>query len=130
MSQFVKNPADFSAACRLDDGECMVVREDILFLDDGDELAAVDRLQWKCGYVVIIPDMSAKGKALLYHTSCQRMTDVVEQIFQDRLEAPVSLPQHAPEMSLGELHRRCVTISYDECRVMVEGFGFQGASQK
>ena len=130
MSQFVENPTDFSAECRLQNGRCMVVRENIIFLDDGNQLAAVDHLQWKCGYVVIIPDVSYKGKALLYHTSCQRMTDVVKQIFQDCLEAPVSFPQRASEMTLGEMHRRCVTISYDDCRVRVEGFGFQGAFQE
>ena len=130
MSQFVENPTDFSAECRWQNGRCAVARENIVFLDDGNELAAVDHLQWRCGYVVIIPDMSYKGKALLYHTSCQRMTDVVKQMFQDCLEAPVSLPQHASEMTLGELHRRCVTISYDDCRVRVEGFEFQGASQE
>ena len=130
MSRFVENPTDFSADCWRQKGRCAVVRENILFLDDGNELAAVDRLQWKCGYVVIVPDMSYKGKALLYHTSCRRMTDVVKRIFRDCLEAPVSLPQHASEMTLGELHRRCVTISYDDCRVRVEGFGFQGASRE
>lgn len=130
MSQFVENPIDFSAECRLQNGRCVVVRENILFLDDGNELAAVDRLQWKCGCVVIIPDMSYKGKALLYHTSCQRMTDVVKQIFQNCLEAPVSFRQRDSEMTLGEMHRRCVAISYDDCRVRVEGFDFQGASQE
>jgi hypothetical protein len=108
----------------------MVVRENFVFLDDGNELAAVDHLQCKCWYVVIIPDMSHKEKALLYHTSCQRMTDAVKQIFQGCLEAPVSFPQAASEMTLGEMHRRCVTISYDDCRVRVKGFGFQGASQE
>ena len=107
----------------------MVVRENFLFLDDGEELAAVDRLQWECGYVVIIPDLSRKGKAMLYHTSCQRISDVVKQIFQDCLEAPVSFPQRASEMTIGEMHRRCVTISYEDCRVRVEGFGFEDASQ-
>ena len=130
MSQFVENPTDFSAECVRQNGRCIVVRENILFLDDGKELAAVDHLQSKCGYVVIIPDMSYRGKALLYHTSCQRMTDVIKQIFQDCQEAPVSLPQRASEMTIGELHRRCVTISYDDCRVRVEGFCFQGASQE
>lgn len=130
MSQFVENPTDFSADCLRQDGRCAVVRENFLFLDDGQELAAVDHLQWKCGHVVIVPDVSYKGRALLYHTSCQRMTDVVKQIFPDCLEAPVSLPQGASEMTIGELHRRCVNISYDDCRVRVEGFGFQGASQE
>ncbi len=106
----------------------MVVRENFLFLDEGEELAAVDRLQWKCGCVVIIPDMSREGTAMLYHTSCQRMTDVVKQIFQDCLEAPVSFPQRASEMTLGEMHRRCVTISYDDCRAKVDGFDFSSAS--
>jgi hypothetical protein len=128
MSQFAENPTDFSVACRRDDGRCAVVRENVVFLDDGTELDAVDRLQWKCGYVVIIPDMSYEGKALLYHTSCQRMADAVQRIFRDCLEAPVSLPQHASEMSLGELHRRSVTLSYDDCRARVDGFGFQDAS--
>ncbi len=130
MSQLVENPTDFAAECLRQNGRCMVVRENILFLDDGKELAAVDHLQWKCGYVVILPDMSYEGKALLYHTSCQRMTDVIKQIFQDCLEAPESLPQRASEMTIGELHRRCVTISYDDCRARVEGFDFQGASQE
>ena len=82
MSQFAENPTDFSAECRRQDGRCAVVRENVIFLDGGTELDAVDHLQWRCGYVVIIPDMSYKGKALLYHTSCQRMTDVVKLIFQ------------------------------------------------
>jgi len=130
MKQFVENPTDFAAECLRQNGRCMVVRENIVFLDDGKELAAVDHLQWKCGHVVIIPDMSYEGKALLYHTSCQRMTDVVKQIFPDCLEAPASLLQRASETTIGELRRRCVTISYDDCRVRVEGFGFQGASQE
>ena len=89
MGQFVENYTDFSVECLRQDGRCTVVRENILFLDDGNELAAVDHLQWKCGHVVIIPDMSHEGKALLYHTSCLRMTDVVKKIFHDCLEAPV-----------------------------------------
>ena len=130
MSQFVENSTDFGAECLRQDGRCKVVRENILFLDNGNELAAVDHLQWKCWDVVIVPDMSYQEKALLYHTSCQRMTDVVKQIFQDCLEAPVSLPQRASEMTLGELHRRCATISYADCRQRVEGFSFKGASEE
>lgn len=130
MSQFVENPTDFSAECRLQDGRCAVIRENVLFLDDGNELDAVDRLEWKCGYVVIIPDAARKGRAILYHTSCQRMTDAVRQIFPDCLEAPVNLPQHLSEMTLGELHRQRVTISYDECRARVDGFDFRSASQE
>jgi len=130
MSQFVENPTDFAADCLQQNGLCRVVRENILFLDEGKEHAAVDHLRWKCGHVAIIPDMSDKGRALLYHTSCQRMTDVVQQIFRDCLEAPVSLPQRTSEMTIGELHRRCVTISFDDCRARVDDFGFQGAPQE
>ena len=130
MSQFVENSTHFAADCVRQDGHCRVVRENILFLDDGKELAAVDQLQRKCGHVVIIPDMSLKGKALLYHTSCERMTDVVNQIFQDCLESPVSLSQFNSEMTVGELHRRGVTISYADCRARVEGFRFRDASQE
>ncbi len=74
--------------------------------------------------------MAFEGKALLYHTSCERMTDVVKQIFQDCLESPVSLPQFNSEMSIGELHRQRVTISYDDCKARVKGFRFQDTSQK
>ena len=130
MNQFVQNSTEFSAECRWQNGLCTVVRENIVFLNDGQEISAVDHLQWKCGHVVIIPDMSRKGKALLYHTSCQRMTDVVKQIFQDCLEEPVSLPGLNSEMTLGEIHRRYITISYDDCKVRVDGFGFQGAPQE
>ena len=130
MNQFIQNSTDFSAECLHQNGQCMVTRENILFLDDGEQRDAVNDLQLKCGHVVIIPDMSRKGKALLYHTSCQRMSDVVKQIFQDCLEAPVSLPECDSEMTLGELHRQCVTISYDECREKVKGFVFQDASQQ
>ena len=87
MSHFVENPADFSAECRLQDGRCAVLPENVLFLDDGKELDAVDRIEWKCGYVVIIPDGSRAGQALLYHTSCQRMADAVRQIFPDCLDS-------------------------------------------
>jgi hypothetical protein len=128
MSHFLENPTHFAADCARQDGRCTIVRENILFLDDGQELAAVDHLQRRCGKVVIIPEPSYDGRALLYHTSCERMTDVVNQIFRDCLEAPVSLPQSASELTVGELHRRCVTISYDDCRARVERFGFQGAA--
>jgi hypothetical protein len=102
----------------------VVVRENIIFLDDGAEPAAIARLQERCGHVVIIPDAASGGQAFLYHTSCQRMTDVVRQIFEDALEAPASLPQHFSEMTVGELHRRRVNIPYDDCKLMVEGFDF------
>jgi hypothetical protein len=123
MSRFIGNPTDFSAECTCKGGLCAVARENFLFLDEGNELAAVGRLQSRCGHVVIIPD--ASGAALLYHTSCQRMSDVVGQIFEDAIAAPASLP-HAPsaEMTLGALYRRRVTMSYDTCRAKVEGFRF------
>lgn len=123
MSQFVENAVDFACDCARQGGRCVVARENFLFLDDGKELSAVDYLQRKCGHVVIIPDQSYKGNALLFHTSCQRMTDVVNRIFPDCLEEPVRLPQATPEMSVGELHRRCVTIPYDDCRARVGRFG-------
>jgi len=128
MSQFVENPTDFSAECRLQNGRCAVLRDNVIFLDDGTELDAVDRIEWKCGYVVIIPDASRAGGALLYHTSCRRMADTVGQIFPDCLEAPESLPQHLSEMTLGELHRHRVTISFDECRAKVDEFDFRDIS--
>ena len=124
MRQFVENSVHFSADCARTMGRCAVERDNFLFLDDGKEIAAIDHLQRKCGHVVIIPDTSYKGKALLYHNSCQRMTDVIQQIFRNCLEAPVSLPQSASEMTMGELHRRCVTISYDDCRIKVKDFNF------
>jgi hypothetical protein len=128
MSKFVENPTDFAADCVRRNGQCAVVRENFLFLDDGNEFAAVNQLQRKCGHVVIIPDTAGKGHAWLYHTSCQRMTDVVGQIFRDHLGAPASLRHAAPEMTIGELYRRRVTISYDHCRAKVAGFGLGGAS--
>ncbi len=130
MSRFVENPTDFAADCVRQNGQCAVVRENFLFLEDGNESAAVNQLQRKCGHVVIIPDASAKGRALLYHTSCQRMTDAVSQIFQGHLSAPASLPHASSEMSMGELYRRRVAISYDHCRAKVEGFGFGDAPRE
>lgn len=124
MSDYVTNPVDFSAECARESGQCVVVRENFFFFDDVNELAAVSHLQMNCGHVVIVPDPSNTEQALLYHTSCQRMTDVVKQIFQAALEAPVSLPQHDSEMTLGEIHRRYVAIPYDACKAKVERFGF------
>lgn len=124
MGRFVTNPTGFSADCARENGQCAVVRDNFFFLDDGEEPAAVAYLQERCGYVVIIPDVANADHALLYHTSCQRMTDVVSQIFRDSLEAPAKLPQHFSEMTVGELHRRRVTIPYDDCKLRVEGFSF------
>jgi hypothetical protein len=128
VSAFVGNPVHFAAECVQHDGLCTIARDNFVFLDDGNELAAVDLLQMKCGRVVIIPDSADKGRALLYHTSCDRMTDAIRQIFSDRLGAPASLPRITSEMTVGELHRRPVAISYDECRAKVEGFSFPDAS--
>ena len=130
MRKFLKNSPDFAADCVWQSGECGVFRDNFLFLDYGDEVAAVGRLQAKCGHVVIIPDASAKEQALLYHTSCQRMNDVVEQIFENHLEAPASLPRGSSEMTVGELYRRRVTISYDHCRAKVASFDFPDASRE
>lgn len=130
MSKYVQNPTHFAAECVRQDGHCRIARENILFLDDGKEHIAIEHLQRRCGSVVIIHDASDKRQSLLYHTSCERMTDVVHQIFQDHLGAPASLPQPASEMSLGELHRRCVSISYEDCKAKVQGFSFKSVSQE
>lgn len=130
MSQFAVNSIHFAADCVQQNGECTVALENILFLDDGREHAAIDHLQRKCSNVVIIPDTSDKGQALLYHTSCRRMTDAVSQIFQEYLGAPASLPHPPSEMMVGEPHRRYVTLSYDACKVKVERYRFQSAPQK
>ena len=124
MREFLKNSTDFAADCVRQEGQCGVFRDNFLFLDDGDELAAIGRLQVRCGHVVIIPDTSETERAVLYHTSCQRMTDVVEQIFEHHLEEPASLPGAAAEMTVGGLYRRCVTISYERCRAKVATFVF------
>ena len=124
MRKYVANPIHFAAECACQGGECTIVRENILFLDDGIEQTAIDWLQGKCGHIVIIPDTSGKKQALLYHTSCDRMTDLVSQIFEDALGAPASLPQSASEMSIGELYRRDVTLSYQDCKEKVESFSF------
>lgn len=124
MSEFKKNPTDFSALCACLDGECTVARENILFLDDGKESAAVTQLQLKCGNVVIMPDPANPKRSLLYLTSCQRMADVIEQIFQSDLQAATGLPQQSEEMSLGEVQRRSVGIPYAECKAKVGAFSF------
>jgi len=124
MSQFARNARDFAADCVREDGCCTVARENFLFLDDGKELSAVDYLQRNCGHVVIMPE-GGDAHAWLYHTSCQRMTDVVQQIFLDCLDAPVRLPHGFAEMTVGELHRRRITLPYGDCKVRVEGFDFR-----
>jgi hypothetical protein len=128
MSKFVANPTHFAAECVRENGQCVVARENFVFLDDGNELAAIGELQSKCGHIVLIPDQSDKGHTWLYHTSCDRMTDVINQIFEDNLKAPSSLPQSASEMTVGELQRRCVTIPLGACRARVDRFDFQRPS--
>lgn len=129
MSRFVENPVDFAADCVRQDGKCAVVRENFLFLDHGNELMAIDQLLRKCGNVVIIPDRPGEPQAVLYHTSCQRMTDAVCQIFQDSLGTPTGLPHASKEMTVGEFFRRKVAIPYDRCKARVESYGFGGASR-
>lgn len=121
MSRFVDNSVEFAAECKCRGGRCAILRKNFLFLDDDREIAAVDQLQTKCGHVVIVPD---QAQALIYHTSCARMTDVVNQIFPDCLGAPVSLPYAAPEMTLGELQRQRVGLSYEDCQARVRDFSF------
>lgn len=124
MGKFIQNSISFSADCVQDNGLCKVDLDNFLFLDDGKETAAIDRLERECGKVVLIPDSSNKGQAFLYYTSCERMNDAVNQIFHDHLEAPASVSRLDAEMTLGELHRRRITMSYDECRSKVKGFSF------
>jgi hypothetical protein len=128
MSSFAENSTDFAAECARRNGRCKVARDNFLLLESGTDVTAVDQLQNRCGHVVIIPHGSSAGQAWLYHTSCQRMTDVVRQIFPDCLDAPVSLPQASSEMSLGEMQRRRVGLSYDDCKARVDGFRFYDAS--
>jgi hypothetical protein len=124
MTNFVQNPIQFAADCVPANGLCAVAPENFLFLDDGKEDTAIDYLERKCGKVVLIPDASNKGQALLYHTSCERMADVVQQIFAADLQAPVSVSRLDPEMTLGELHRRGVKMSYADCKTKVQAFSF------
>jgi len=128
VNQFVQNSTDFSVECQRHNGLCEISRENILFLDDGNEYDAVNHLQLKCGHIVVIPVLSNKSEAMLYHTGCQRMTDVVRQIFQDNLKTPVSLPLCDAEMMLGELHRHSLVISFDDSKARVESFSFKGES--
>ena len=124
MTKYVENSIHFAAECVQTSGHCEIDRDNIVCLNEGNEADAVDLLQRKCGSVVIIPDAAIKGRALLYHTSCERMTDLVHQIFQDHLEASASFPQPASEMTVGELHRRYVTLPFAECKAKVEDFVF------
>ena len=96
----------------------------VIFLDDEGEAATVARLRMQCGAVVIVPDATNADRSWLYHTSCQRMTDVVSQIFGGSMEAPISLPQEPADMTLGELYRQSVTMPYVGCKARVESFDF------
>ena len=124
MSKYVENPIHFAADCVQTSGQCAVLRDNIVFLDQGNDLAAIDLLQRKCGTVAIMPDASNTAQAVLYRTSCDRMTDLVEQLFEHHLQDPTTFAQPASEMMVGELHRQSVTLSYDECKARVAGFNF------
>jgi hypothetical protein len=124
MTRYVDNPIEFSADCAREGGRCAIGRDNFLFLGDGHEIAAVDWLQNKCGHVVVIPDPASGRRACLYHTSCPRMTDVVEQMFSGCLSAPASVPQRSSEMTVGEAHRRGVAMSYADCVARVDRFPF------
>jgi hypothetical protein len=122
MGQFVANQTDFSVACAQCAGHCTIARENVRFMDQ--EQCAVSDLQMKCGHIVIVPDPSNKGGAFLYRTSCRRMADLVDQMFRPHLEAPKSLRQHCPEMTLGDLQCQRVDVSVEDCRAIVERFAF------
>jgi hypothetical protein len=128
MTCFIDNPVHFSADCMRHDGRCAVGRENFLFMEDGQEISAIDRLQNKCGYVAVIPDASGARGAWLYHTSCPRMTDAVEQIFSGCLTASQSVPQSTSEMTVGEIRRRGITMSYADCIARVDRFRFEEAA--
>lgn len=123
MTRFVENPVDFAADCVRQDGKCAVVRENFLFIDNGNELLAVDKLLRKCGHVVIIPDGTGESQSILYHTSCQRMSDALNQIFPNALGNPTGLPHASQEMSVGEFFCRKVAMPYERCRKTVDSFG-------
>lgn len=124
MSNFVQNSIQFSADCFQNNGLCVITPESFLFLDDAKEDAAIAQLHMECGKVVLIPDALNKGQTFLYHTSCDRITDVVNQIFQDALEELVHISQLDAEQTLGELCRRRVAMQYGECKAKVDGFSF------
>jgi hypothetical protein len=128
MPRFADNPVHFSADCTRHEGRCAIDRKNFLFLEDGQEISAIDRLQNRCGYVVLVPDSANPRGAWLYHTSCPRMADVVEQVFSGCLSASQSVPQRTSEMSVGETHRRCVTLSYADCIARVNRFAFEDAA--
>jgi hypothetical protein len=128
MPRFADNPVHFSADCTRHEGRCAVGRRNFLFLADGQEISAIDQLQNRCGYVVLVPDPADRRRTWLYHTSCPRMADVVEQVFSGCLTASQSVPQRGSEMTVGEIHRRGVTLSCADCTARVDRFMFEDAA--
>ncbi len=124
MGNFVQNSSQFSADCVKDNGLCLITPAHFLFLGDSREDEAIAELQRECGNIVLIPDATNQERTLLYHMSCERITDVVQQIFQDALEAPVTVSHLDAEMTLGELCRRPVVLPYEECRQKVDAYSF------
>ena len=55
MSNYVEKPVHFSADCVLTGGLCAIDRQNIVFLDERKEPAAIDLLQRKCATEAIIP---------------------------------------------------------------------------
>ena len=84
MNKYVQNPTHFAAECSRRNGQCAIVRENILFLEECKEHTAITYLQKKCGNVVITPDTSNEGCALLYCTACERMADAEGMNEDDR----------------------------------------------
>ncbi len=124
MSTFVQNPTHYSADCLIDNGFCTVNLENFLFLDDGKESAAIDQLEKKCGKVVLIPDVLNGENAFLYHTGCERMSDVVSQIFHDSLHSKSSVARLDLEMTIGEIYRQSVAMPYSDCKQKIKSFSF------
>ena len=124
MPTYLRNATDFSVDCTVTDGHCTVVRENIHFVDDPQESTAVALLQRQCGNVVITPDPVDDTRACLYLTSCARMGDVVEQIFSGCLQAPTPIAAPSSEMSIGQLQRRRLNLSYAWCQARVKAFAF------
>ncbi len=124
MPTYLRNAGNFSVDCTVTEGKCDVLRANFHFIDDPDELAAIALVQRKCGNVVITPDPVHASRASLYLTSCARMGDVVEQMFSGCLRAATPVAAPSPEMSVGQLHRRQVDLSYAWCQARVKAFAF------
>ena len=124
MHLYLQNSIDFSAECASTNGQCEIGRDNILFLNDGREDVAVHHLQIRCGNVVIVPDSSNNRHSWMFHTSCQRMTDAVTQIFEGDLQPPASVARPISELTVGEVQRQGINLSVDECRAKVDSFSF------